>query len=199
MKATSTVTPVLAGIALIIGTAKLCPCGGAEQSSKLGLMQGRVGTTTSGGDVLPPESAIVYILFWAGFDTAGERFSSQLNDLLDKNKDLERLEKSVDHHPRPEDGNRLAKYYLQTVDEALAGVRSWLAKRPKRSWQMKTVTPDAEGFWFAEGLPPGGYKVVVRGTLPGYDADWEGTVDLRPGGTISLPLSRPRFLCRKDH
>jgi hypothetical protein len=214
MKGTSTVAAALAGIAVIIGIAELTSAVAVEQSARLGSMKGRVGTTRSGGDVLPPESAVVYILFsaemardafgreWSfthagDLDTAGGQYTYQLNNLLDKNKDLKRLEKSVRHNPKPEDANQIATYYLQTVDDALAGVRSWLAKHPNRSWQMKTFGPDAQGFWSAEGLPPGGYEVVVRGTLSGYDADWEGSVDLRPGGTISLPLTRPRFFCRK--
>ena len=55
------------------------------------------------------------------------------------------------------------------------------------------IAPDAQGFWSAEGLQPGGYSVVVRGRLPGYDADWEEEVDFAAGRTISLPLTRPRF------
>ena len=160
--------------------------------------------------MLPPESAAVYILFSSAMerdslgresfshandvDTAGGQFSYQLNNLLEKNKDLKRLEKSVRRNPRPGDASQIAAYYLQSVDEALTRVHSWLTKHPDRSWQMNTIAPDALGFWSAEGLQPGGYEVVVRGTLPGYDADWEGTVDLPPGGTISLPLTRPRFV-----
>jgi len=214
MKGSSTIAAALAGIAVIISTVGLCPCVAAEQSAKVGALKGRVGATRSGGDVLPPESAVVYILFSAemvrdsfgrelsfshakDLDTAGGQYSYQLNNLLDKNKDLKRLEKSARRNPRPEDANQIATYYLQTVDEALAGVRSWLAKHPNRSWQMKTITPDAQGFWSAGGLLPGGYEVVVRGALPGYDADWEGSVDLSPDQTISLPLTRPRFLRRK--
>jgi hypothetical protein len=126
-------------------------------------------------------------------DAAGGQFRYQLNNLLGKNKDLKRVEKSVHHTHSPEDANQIAAYYLQSVDEALTRVRSWLAKHPDRSWQMRTIVPDAQGSWSAEGLQPGGYEVVVRGTLPGYDADWEGAVDLPPGGTISVPLTTPRF------
>jgi hypothetical protein len=215
MKGSSTIAAALAGIAVIISTAKLCSAVAAEQSSKVGALKGRVGATMSGGDVLPPESAVVYILFSAemvrdsfgrelsfsharDLDTAGGQYSYQLNNLLDKNKDLKRLEKSARRSPRPEDANQIATYYLQTVDEALARVRSWLAKHPNRSWQMKTITPDVQGFWLAGGLQPGGYEVVARGTFRYYDADWEGSVDLPPGGTISLPLTSPRFFRPKQ-
>jgi hypothetical protein len=133
--------------------------------------------------------------FWHGnnLDTASGQFSYHLNNLLAKNKDLKRLEKSVRHNPAREDANQIAAYYLETVDETLTWVRTWLTKHPKRSWQMKTLTPDAQGYWSAEGLQPGGYRVVVRGTILGFDADWEGSADLGPGRTISVALTAPRF------
>jgi len=84
-------------------------------------------------------------------------------------------------------------YYLQSVDEALTQARGWLTKHPDRAWQMKTVAPDTQGFWFVEGLQPGSYELVVRGKSSGYDADWEAEVDLATGRTISLPKTRPRF------
>jgi hypothetical protein len=199
----------LAAFAVTLGTAKVYSDAAAKEPSKVGALNGRVGSTRSGGEVLPPESATVYILFSSamerdslgrnvflypiGVDMAGRQFTYQLNNLLEKNKDLKRVEKSVRHTHSPEDANQIAACYLQGVDQALTRVRSWLAKHPDRSWQMKTIAPDVQGFWSAEGLQPGGYEVVVRGTLPGYDADWEGPVYLPPGGTVSLPLTRPRF------
>jgi hypothetical protein len=209
MKGASTVLIALAAVAAILGAAKVCSGAAAKQPSKVGALNGRVGATRSGGEVLPPESAAVYILFSEAMDrdslgrvpflhaydvdTAGGQFLYEINNLLEKDKNLKRVEKSVRHTHSPEDANQIAAYYLQSVDEALTQVRSWLTKHPDRTWQMKTIAPDAQGFWSAEGLQPGGYQVVVRGTIPGYDADWEGTVDLPPGGTISLPLTRPRF------
>jgi len=214
MKGASKLPIALAAVVVIAGTAAVCSVAAAKQSSKVGALNGRVGVTRSGGEVLPAESAAVYILFSSAMkrdslgrgsfshtndlDTAGGQFSYQLNTLLEKNKDLKRLWKSVRHNPRPEDTNQIATYYPQSVDEALTQVRSWLTKHLDRSWQMKTIAPDAQGFWSAEGLLPGGYEVVVRGTLlPGYDTEWEGQVDLAPERTISLPLTRPRFFCRK--
>jgi len=212
MKSSLAIT--LVALSVIAGTATVCSGSAAEQSPRVGALNGWVGATRSGGDVLPSESAAVYILFSSemvpdlsgrelrfshanDLNTAGGQYKYQLNNLLEKNKELKRLNKSVRHNPQPEDANQIATYYLQGVDEALTLVRSWLTKHPDRSWQMKTIAPDAQGFWSAQGLLPGGYEVVVRGTVPGYDADWEGTVDLPPGGTISLPLTRPRFFYRK--
>jgi len=126
-------------------------------------------------------------------DTAGGQFSHHLNDALAKNKELKSLEKSARKNPQPETADQIAAYYLQSVDETLAQVRGWLAKHPDRSWQMRSLTPDGQGFWSVEDLKPGGYEVVARGKCSGYDADWEGGVDLDAGKTISLPLMRPRF------
>jgi len=214
MRMKSALPIALVALAVIAGTAGASPRAAATQPSKMGTLNGRVGATRSGGEVLPAESAVVYILFSSGrvrssfgnevsfshatdLSTAGGQYSNQLNNLLQKNKDLKRLEMSAHHNPRPEDANQIAIYYLENVDEALTRVRDWLAKHPDRVWQMKTIAPDAQGFFSAGGLLPGGYEVVVRGRFLGYDADWEGSVDLSPGGTISLPLTRPRFFCRR--
>jgi len=203
MKGASTLLVVVAAVAVIIDTANVCSETVAAQRSNVGGLNGRVGATKS-GEVVPPESATIYVLYSnqmesARFshgndnDTAGGQFHYYLNNLLEKNKELKSLQKRVHHNPQPGDANQMAAYYLQSVDEALTRVRSWLTKHPDRSWQLKTIAPDAQGFWSAEGLQPGGYSVVVRGRLPGYDADWEGEVDLAAGRTISLPLTRPRF------
>jgi hypothetical protein len=214
MQMKSSLAITLVALAVTAATAGVCPRAAARQPSKAGTLNGRVGATKTGGEVLPPESATIYILFSSemvrdsvgrevsfahatDLNTAGGQYSYQLNNMLEKNKELRRLEKSARHNARPEDANQIATYMLQSVDEALTRVRDWLTKHPDRNWQMKAVAPDAQGFWSAEGLPPGGYEVVVRGTLPGYDADWEGSVDLSPGGTLSLLLTRPRFFCRK--
>jgi hypothetical protein len=194
----------LTAIAIALGTVEVCSGQAATQRSDVGTLKGQVGTTKSDGAMVPPESATVYVLFSSAMaagsfshvndvDTAAGQFSLRLNDLLSKNKELKKLEESARRNPRPEAADQIATYYLQTLDEALTQVRSWLTKHPDRSWQMKTVTPDERGFWLIEGLQPGGYEVVARGKCSGYDADWESKADLAPGRTISMPLTRPRF------
>jgi hypothetical protein len=201
----------LVAIAVILGTAEVCSGNAAAQRLNVGALKGQVGTTKSDGEVAPPESATVYVLFSSAMeagsfshvndvDTAGGQFRYHLNHLLAKNKELKNLQKSARHNPRPEAADQVAAYYLQSVDEALTQVRIWLTKHPDRAWQMKTIAPDGQGFWPVESLQPGGYEVVVRGKLfSGYDADWEGGVDLAPGRTISLPLTRPRFFRLSRH
>lgn len=200
----TTLLVVLMAIAVTLGTAEICSGKAVAQRSNVGTLKGQVGATKSNGEVVPPESAAVYVLFSSAMeagsfshvndvDTAGGQFLYQLNNLLAKNRELKSLEKSARQNPRPETVDQIAAYYLQSVDEALTQVRSWLTKHPDRAWQMKTVAPDAQGFWFVEGMQPGGYEVVVRGKFSGYDADWEGGVDLAPSKSISLPMTRPRF------
>lgn len=197
----------LMAIAATLGMFEVCSGEAAAQQSSVGTLKGQVGTTKSDGAVVAPESATVYVLFSSAMeagsfshppfnnvDTAGGQFRYHLKNLLAKNKELKSLYKSVRQNPRPEAANQIATYYLQSVDEALIQVRSWLTKHSDRTWQMKTVAPDEQGLWSVEGLQPGGYEVLVRGKVSGYDADWEGGVDLAPGRTISLPLTRPRFL-----
>jgi hypothetical protein len=199
-----TLPVALVAVAITIGTVEIYPANPASQRTNEGALNGQVGATKSGGEVVPPQSSTVYVLFSSvmqggsfshanDVDTAGGQFRWQLNNLLDKNKELKSLEKSARQNPRPEAANQIAAYYLQSVDDALAQVRNWLTKHPDRAWQMKTVEPDGKGSWSAEGLKAGGYEVVVRGKLSGYDADWEASVDLAPGRVISLPLTQPRF------
>lgn len=204
MKRASTFLIAVTGVSVLLGTGEVCSPMSGAQRSKLAALNGRVGATKSDGEVLPPESATIYILFSSAMegrllshpidlDTAGRQFRHHLNNLLARNKELKRLQKSVRRDPRPGDADEIAAYYLQSVDEALTRVRSWLTRHPDRSWQMKMVTPDVRGFWSMEGLQPGEYNIVVRGTLAGYDVDWEAGVDLAPGRMISLALTRPRF------
>lgn len=194
----------LAAVAVVLGTAEMCSGKAAAQRSNVGTLKGQVGATKSSGAVVAPESAAVYVLFSSAMergsfshvsdvDTAGGQFRYQLNNLLAKNKELKSLTKSAHQNPGPETADRIAAHYLQSVDEALTQVRGWLTKHPDRAWQMKTVSPDAQGFWFIEGVQPGGYEVVVRGKFSEYDADWEGEVDVAPSKIISLRMMRPRF------
>ena len=204
---------VLVAVTITFWTVMTCPSKGLSERSNTGVLKGQVGLTMSNRRVIIPAQATVYVLLtaamkrnewgWGTFShvnddgTAGGRYRNILSNLLDKNRDLKRLFKEVQHNPDPEIASRIATYYLQSEDEALAQISSWLAEHQNRSWQMRTIVPDAEGFWSAEGLQPGEYEVVVRGKFPGFDAEWEASVDVSPGQTISLPLTRPRFVRHK--
>lgn len=200
--------PLCHGAALLLLAALLAiPTTGASsaaQELRSAILNGQIVATKRNGEFVPAELATVYILFSSGMergsfshvtdtDTAGGQYTHELNDILAKSKDLKDLEKNARKNPRPEAADQIASYYLQSVDEALSRLGSWLAKHPDRAWQMKTTTPNADGLWSVTGLNPGGYEIVVRGKFSGYDADWEAAVDLAPGRTISLPLTQPRF------
>jgi hypothetical protein len=150
------------GIALImiagtLGVLDASSGGAVAQRTSVSTLRGQVGIMKSDGTVVPAEPARVYVLFSLAMeggssshvgnvDTAGGQFSYHLNSLLAKNRELKNLEKSARLNARLETANQIAACYLQSVDEALSQVRNWLAKRPDRSWQMKTFVPDGQGF-----------------------------------------------------
>jgi len=181
-------------------------CATSAQQAGRGALKGQVGTTGINGEAVPPTSATVYVLFSSPFgkirfsseprplDTAGRQFSYHLNNLLAKNKELKRLQKSVRRNPQPGDADAIAGEYLWSVDEAFNRTREWLAKHPDRSWQMHAVALDPRGSWLIEDLRPGSYRVVVRGRSAGYDADWEASVDVVAGNIASVTWTHPRFL-----
>lgn len=162
------------------------------------MVKGQVGAEQKAGVVLPAQSATVCVMFASGMasgsfthrydtDTAGGQYKYKLEKLdASANKQVKTLAKSGQ-------SDQIAKIYLGSVDAALAAVSAWASKHPDRAWQVRTVTPDAEGFWSTDDLPPGSYEIVARGAVRGHDADWEASVDLDSGKTISLPLTRPRF------
>jgi hypothetical protein len=80
------------------------------------------------------------------------------------------------------------------MDEAISRVQLWVKKHANHAWQTETLTPNRQGFWSAERLQPGRYKVVARGRFSRFDAVWERIVELPPRGTFSLPLMRPKFI-----
>lgn len=195
-----------------------CSARAASRRSKVGTLKGRISVTPPGRETLPPSSATVFVMFSSGMHwdslqrgtfsnerdlgTAGGQFAYHMHRLLSRNKDLKRLmkyaRKESDPRQRMEDALQIGRSYLQTTDEALALVRAWLAKHPGRSWQMETVMPNGQGLWSAAGLQPGSYEIVVRGRVLGYDADWEASVDLEPGKTLSIPLTQARFFARQE-
>jgi len=170
----------------------------SRRASNVGELKGQVGAEQKTGVVLPAQSATVYVMFASGMasgsfthrydtDTAGGQYKYKLEKLVGSaNKQVKTLAKSGQ-------ADEIAKIYLGSVDAALAAVSEWANKHPDRAWQVRTVTPDTQGFWSTDDLPPGSYEIVVRGAVGGHDADWEASVGLDSGKTISLPLTRPRF------
>jgi hypothetical protein len=198
----------VATVAVALGTSTLLlTLSFSPQSSKVGALKGQTGATGNDGRVLSPQSATIYVMYQSGLragsfthaydtDTAGGQFHDRKNKSLSSDKELKTLMKSTRHAPLPEAADEIAAHYLQSLDQALAATSEWVAKHPKNAWQLRVITPDAQGSWSVGGLEPGSYEIVIRGRIAGYDADWEAGVDLAPGETVSLPLVRPRFICR---
>src|SRR5207244_12051526 len=73
MKGASTLLVAVAAIAVVIDTANVCSDTIAAQRSNVGGLNGRVGATQGGGEVVSPESATVYVLY--SYAMEGGRFS----------------------------------------------------------------------------------------------------------------------------
>src|SRR5437867_12940244 len=111
MKGASTLLVVVAAVAVIIDTANVCSETVAAQRSNVGGLNGRVGATKS-GEVVPPESATIYVLYSnqmesARFshgndnDTAGGEVHYYPYNLLEKNKETSSLQKRAHKKPHP--------------------------------------------------------------------------------------------------
>jgi hypothetical protein len=172
--------------------------GQSSRPSSLAALKGQVGAAQRDGTVVPPKSATIYVMYASGMvgglfshghdtDSAGGQYGDRLN------KHLASINKQVKSLGKNGQKDEIARLYLQSVDESLSGVADWVAKHPNKGSQVKTVKPDAQGLWLVDGLTAGSYEIVVRGTIAEHDADWEGSVDLNPGETLSLPLTTPRF------
>src|SRR5260370_1060321 len=82
---------------------------------------------------------------------------------------------------------------LSDEDAALADLNKWVAKHPKDAWEAVIVTADEQGRWAADGLRPGSYRIVIRGTVSKLDADWGYILDLEPGKALVLDPMQPKF------
>jgi len=169
----------------------------SSPAAEFGTFRGQVGAAQKSGTVVPATSATVYVMYASGTygrrtydtdtDTAGRHFTEELHKLLGPlNKQMKELTKD-------RRADVIARLYLAATDQALAATTEFVTRHPQKAWQVRTIEPDAEGFWSAEGLKPGGYAILVRGAIAGHDADWEGSVDVDRGQTISVPLTTPRF------
>jgi hypothetical protein len=145
-----------------------------------------------------PNSARVYVFFVQQLnvtgahdvyatpdDTAGWNFKTTENKLYDSTrKESKALIKAAKQAPSAEAASAVAGYSLRITDQALTVTTEWVARHPAKSWQMKIITPDAQGFWRLEGLPSGSYEIIARGVVKTPD----GVVDAEWGASIDLPI-----------
>jgi hypothetical protein len=83
---------------------------------------------------------------------------------------------------------------IHVMDEALTGVRDWAATHPELGWEFKVLKADTRGSWSAEGLRPGAYQVVARGSISGRQAGWHALAIVGPRKTLTVRLPRPNYL-----
>jgi hypothetical protein len=100
-------------------------------------------------------------------------------------------EKSA-QEPKEQRVDEFEKYKLRTVDEGLRAAAAWSIKH-KNTWQLTTVNVSPSGSWSQENVRPGHYKIIARGKVGTLDAEWETEVDVKPGETVSVPLTRVKM------
>jgi hypothetical protein len=177
----------------------------AQGKNQSATLKAQVGVALNAQQLVPPTSATVFVMYASGVvngsfthdadgeTTAGKQYSLEREKLFGSNNELKAL--SNKKPPLSEqDYEQMSKLSLAIVDDSLQTASSWVSKKPDRKWQIVKTVADDQGFWTVDGLKPGSYEIVVRGRVKGLDADWEAAVAVAPGQTLTLPLTRPRYL-----
>lgn len=202
-----------AGLAALAAMLAVLPSAFAQTTNPRGVgsaaLTVQVGVLEAGGNVAPPQDAMVYILYGTikpdaaagkdpGPETAGELFRSTFDKLLSSDREMKNLQKRTRKGHEVETADQIAALALRDQDAALKATHDWLDKHPDLAWQFRTVSPDPRGERTALELDPGPYEIVARGKIAQYDADWEASVTLRSEMTLTLPMTSPRYICRAD-
>lgn len=155
------------------------------------------------GTIVTATGAKVYVLYesdyahgsftheWTDY-TAGGHFRNTYNNLIAHDKELQALRKSKGKAD-DQQAIAIADRVLSDEDAALADLNKWVARHPNDAWQAVIVAPDEQGRWEADGLHPGSYRIVIRGTVSKLDADWEYIRDVEPGKSLALVPMQPKF------
>lgn len=176
-------------------------CVGAQSSSSgsnLGTLKGRVVVVNKDGSMFAPEAAKVYLIYYhdpqrGDMGTAGDAYNAELLKVVKAiAKQTSKDKQQIAQEPKEQRQDEFAKYYLQSVDEALRTVPDWANKRNK-SWQLTAVSIDTQGLWSQDGLRPGYYKIIARGKIGDLDAEWEAEANVASGETISVSLTTIRM------
>ena len=163
-----------------------------------GTLKGQVLVVNPDGNQFPPEKATVYLIYnrdpqSRGESSVGEVFYGEQEKVMKAFAKQEKLRKQHIAEETPEQrAAELEQQYLHSVDQALAAAAAWATRNERKSWQFSVLVPDRGGFWSREGLPPGQYTIIGRGTLGNLDAEWETRAEVRPGETLSMILTKTR-------
>ncbi|MGC2107882.1 MAG: carboxypeptidase-like regulatory domain-containing protein [Candidatus Korobacteraceae bacterium] len=177
----------------------------AQDKNQSAALKAQVGLALNAQQLVPPTSATVFVMYASGLvngsfthgadgeTTAGRQYDIEREKLFGSNKELKALSRKKPPFTEQEH-EQLSTLSLAIVDESLQAASDWVSKKPDREWQIAKTTADAQGFWTLDGMKPGSYEIVVRGRIQGHEADWEAAVDIHPGQTLTLPLTKPRYV-----
>ena len=161
------------------------------------------------GTPVPPDEAKVWILFGsdvlyegmpdrqAYVDSAALQFENQIGRFLAQDKkSMQSLvaaakDKSTNDTEKQESLNQYKGYMIRATDQALAATMAWAQAHSNKTWQVKTLTPEADGTWSINDLIPGTYHIIVRARFGDYDADWEAGITVKPSETFTIPDGPP--------
>ena len=177
----------------------------AQGKNQSATLKAQVGVALNAQQLVPPTSATVFVMYASGVvngsfthdadgeTTAGKQYNLEREKLFGSNNELKALSRKKPPLSEQE-YEQMSKLSLAIVDDSLRGASDWVSKKPDREWQIVKTVADDQGFWTVDGLKPGSYEIVVRGRMKGRDTDWEAEVDVAPGQTLTVPLTRPRYL-----
>ncbi len=177
------------------------PCIGTQSSSsgsKSGALKGKVVVLNRDGSIFAPEYAKVYLIYYhepqkGDMGTAGDAYNAeQLKVVTAIAKQTTKDKQQIAREPKEQRQDEFAKYYLQSVDQALRTAADW-ANKHNKGWQLMEVSADAHGLWSQDGLRPGHYKIIARGKIGDLDGEWEAEANVDSGETISVSLTTMRM------
>jgi hypothetical protein len=167
------------------------------QDSLFGTVHGQVTVAATNGTKLIPDSATVNLIYEGGSlklesSTAGDAYLTGATKVARSiAKRTSRDQEKIAQEPKEQRIDEFEKYELQAVDEGLNAAVAWSIQH-NCAWQLAAVRATAEGFWSEENVRPGHYKIVARGKVGDLDTEWETEIDVRPGQTISVPLTHSK-------
>lgn len=176
----------------------------SSSGSNSGILKGRVVVQNRDGSMFAPESAKVYLIYYhepqkGDVGTAGDAYNAeQLKVVTAIAKQTSKDKQQIAQEPKEQRQDEFAKYYLQSVDQALTAAADW-ANKHNKSWQLRAASADAQGLWLGDGLRPGHYKIIARGKIGDLDAEWEAEANVDSGETISVSLTTIRMARRIRH
>jgi len=184
---------------VLLAGASLLARGNANQSGTGPFtLQGRINTTNPhDGKTYPFKSGRIYLLYCGPVNSlSGDpclAFSKgAVKELKPEAKATTKNKAQIMKEPADQREDDYAQYYLEAVERGLKAASDETAKHGM-GWRMITVSVAEDGRWSQSGLRVGDYKIIARGKLGAFDAEWE-SIELRfdHEGTATVDLGKPK-------